>query len=338
MYLRAGDVVEVKSKEEILATLDRDGKLDGLPFMPEMLEHCGQRFTVGKVAHKTCDTIHSTGARRMLSAVHLQGLRCSGAAHGSCQAACNLFWKTAWLRRSSERPTARTAATRPSLCDEQRLREAACHEENGEAVFSCQATELSNATTPLPWWAPSQYVRDVVSGNNSIWLVLRTLVLAGLRTLIRTGVGFRALIRINDTLARLTGGRTYVEPVGPFPKGAPTPDSSETFVEGDWVRIRRYEEILSTLNSQGLNRGLTFDPEMMPYCGGTYRVRAIVERIIDEKTGRMLKMKRTCVMLDGVVCKSEFIRKRLLCPRAIFPYWRPLWLERVPEEQKKSSH
>ena len=32
-----GEVVEVRSPEEILATLDENGELDGLPFMPEML-------------------------------------------------------------------------------------------------------------------------------------------------------------------------------------------------------------------------------------------------------------------------------------------------------------
>ena len=35
--LRAGDVVEVRSLDEILATLDEQGELDALPFMPEMV-------------------------------------------------------------------------------------------------------------------------------------------------------------------------------------------------------------------------------------------------------------------------------------------------------------
>src|SRR5205823_5514963 len=54
---RAGDWVEVKSAEEILATLDEQGRLDGLPFMPEMLQYCGKRLQVFKSAHKSCDTI-----------------------------------------------------------------------------------------------------------------------------------------------------------------------------------------------------------------------------------------------------------------------------------------
>jgi len=78
--LRAGDWVEVRSVEEILATLDDLGSLDGLPFMPEMLQYCGRRFQVFKSAHKTCDTIATYRNRRMNNAVHLEGLRCDGAA------------------------------------------------------------------------------------------------------------------------------------------------------------------------------------------------------------------------------------------------------------------
>jgi len=46
--LRAGDLVETKTPEEILSALDAEGALDHLPFMPEMLEFCGKRFRVAK--------------------------------------------------------------------------------------------------------------------------------------------------------------------------------------------------------------------------------------------------------------------------------------------------
>ena len=68
------------------------------------LAFCGRRMRVAKVAHKTCDNIKKTGGRRMRNAVHLEGARCDGAAHGGCQADCVFFWKEAWLRR--ERDTA----------------------------------------------------------------------------------------------------------------------------------------------------------------------------------------------------------------------------------------
>ena len=59
MSLRAGEWVEVLGRDEVLATLDANGRLDGLPFMPEMFEYCGKRFEVWK---RTCCLIEN-GAR-----------------------------------------------------------------------------------------------------------------------------------------------------------------------------------------------------------------------------------------------------------------------------------
>ena len=80
--MSAGELVEVRSKEEILQTLDKNGQLDGLPFMPQMFHYCGKQFTVIKRAHKTCDTVTLTGGRRMANAVHLERIRCDGEAYG----------------------------------------------------------------------------------------------------------------------------------------------------------------------------------------------------------------------------------------------------------------
>ena len=76
--LKAGEWVEVRSREEILATLDANGRLDELPFMPQMLQYCGQRFRVRKRAHKLCDTAHSTGGREMSDAALLEKVNCDG--------------------------------------------------------------------------------------------------------------------------------------------------------------------------------------------------------------------------------------------------------------------
>lgn len=84
---RRGDRVRVRSAEEILATLDADGSIDGMPFMPEMLQYAGQEVPVYASAHKTCDAINLTGtSRRLERMVHLDTLRCDGRAHGGCQA------------------------------------------------------------------------------------------------------------------------------------------------------------------------------------------------------------------------------------------------------------
>src|SRR5207245_1707329 len=103
--LKAGDWIQVRTKEEILATLDQHGELDGMPFMPEMLAFCGKRLQVYKRAHKTCDTVFPVRGRRLDRTVHL-ATRCDGQAHGGCQAGCLLFWKEAWLRPASAEESA----------------------------------------------------------------------------------------------------------------------------------------------------------------------------------------------------------------------------------------
>ena len=74
------------------------------------------------------------------------------------------------------------------------------------------------------------------------------------------------------------------------------------------------------------NRGLTFDPEMLWYCGREARVLRRVERIVDERTGRLLRLKRPCIVLEDVTCRGEYHR---CCPRADYPFWREIWLERL---------
>jgi hypothetical protein len=101
MNYQVGEWVEVRSKEEILKTLDKKGQLEGLPFMPQMFQYCGKRFRVFKRAHKTCDTINDYKTRKMHDAVHLEGIRCDGQAFGGCDAACLIFWKEAWLEKTA---------------------------------------------------------------------------------------------------------------------------------------------------------------------------------------------------------------------------------------------
>ena len=110
----AGDWVEVRSKEEILSTLDKSGRLEGLPFMPQMFKYCGQRFQVYKRAHKTCDTVSGRYvARRLPDGVHLN-LRCDGQAYDGCQAGCLIFWKEAWLKPVAAGEASRSGPATPN--------------------------------------------------------------------------------------------------------------------------------------------------------------------------------------------------------------------------------
>jgi hypothetical protein len=314
--LRAGDLVEVRSEQEILSTLDSNGRLDRLPFMPEMLQFCGRRVRVFRRADKTCDTIGKPVSRRMTNAVHLEALRCDGSNHGGCQAGCLLFWKEAWLKpvpngtdgaRPSTGPSVAAGLTREALAATT-IRHDPSPELDG--AFVCQATELPRATTPLTWWDPRQYLRELFSGNVSLWTWIRVLAIA-----------------LFNAIQRRRGGRLY--PHATEGMLQQTPNRPLDLQPGDRARIRSRDEILATLDSRQRNRGLWFDMEMVPYCGGEYRVLRRVEQIINERTGRMIRLPGECLILEDVVCSGCYSRERLFCPRSIYPFWREVWLERA---------
>lgn len=337
---RTGQLVQVRSKEEILATLDENGCLDDMPFMPEMLNYCGQTVRVSAVAHKTCETARRTyKARRLDRTVHLEGLRCDGSAHGGCQAACNIFWKDAWLKPASER-SARAGKSTPrgqrDRCDEERLLALTRRtSEAGDAPirYACQATNIIEATQPLAWWEPRQYFLDVITGNHSVGHVLAVLWLAFLKDISRhLPFGYRLLARLREFSHRVLMGREVPEFEGLVPAGQLTPTGRLDLQPGERVRIKTKREIGETLDSKGKNRGMTYDVEMGQYCGQIATVHSSVTKIIDEYTGEMQQMKQPCIILDGVVCTSQYSHCRLMCPRAITPYWREVWLERAQAE------
>jgi hypothetical protein len=335
LNLKAGEWVEVRSQEEILATLDPNGRLENLPFMPEMLRYCGQRFRVFKRADKACDNIVGWSIRRMKNAVHLEILRCDGAAHGGCEAGCLIFWKEAWLKRVEKDDAGRSLPSRATGPADRHVRPDCTVEAllaasratpiaEDDAIYSCQATELRNFTSEMRWWDPRQYVRDVRSGNLSTGLADNSRAQRALDILLATMRLLRALTITVFNREREKHQRTvYPYIVGTLDK---TPIETSDLQPGELVQVRNKEEIIATLDRQNKNRGLLFDSEMLPYCGGIYRVLRRVHHILDEKTGRMMHMKYPCIVLEGVFCQSDFHR---LCPRAIYSYWREGWLKRA---------
>ena len=313
LNLRVGDSVEVRSIDEILSTLDENGALDALPFMPEMLKYCGRQFRVYRRVDKTCDTIERDGTRTMNNTVLLEGLRCDGDAHGGCQAECMLFWKEAWLKRVTgkhSRDKHLERAVPPSLCtmdtlySKSKVSPASAPAE--EIVYSCQATEMRKATTPLPGWRLGQYYRDVWSGNVRVSTILRGL-----------------LIWIVNLIQFYRKGANYPYLDGKLEK---TPVFKLELQPGELVQVRPRADIVETLDVMRRNRGLTFDREMVRYCGGTYRVHRRVDKLLNEKTGQMINIKADCIVLENVICTGELNR---FCPRSVFPLWKEAWLRRV---------
>jgi hypothetical protein len=335
--------VEVRSKDEILRTLDRNGQLDGMPFMPEMFAFCGKKLQVYKRAHKTCDTVFPVRGRRVDQAVHLE-TRCDGSAHGGCQASCLIFWKEAWLKPISGNPPGDTSfgaefqrehenapsAVSGSTEADVLARARAADPDGGEPTYVCQATQLPYATTDLAWWDLRQYIEDYRSGNVGMGRIINGTVYFLYYALSRAGIGLGPAMRwFYDKFHPLWRGTPFVRKTGTIPEGQPTPTETLNLQPGELVRVKSHQEILKTLDSSGKNRGLYFDAEEVPYCGRTYRVLTRVTKIINEKTGKMQEMKTPCFILDSVVCEARYSECRLFCPRSIYAFWREIWLERV---------
>jgi hypothetical protein len=322
--LRPGDVVEVRSASEILATLDEEGCFDAVPLMPEMLQHVGKRYTVSRRVEKICDTIAAAGSRRVTDTVYLEDLRCDGSGHDGCQAGCRIYWKEAWLRRVDAGADTVVPPVEPDgLAALERLAVAGTRtrrELDGESVevWRCQATEALKASTPLKVTDLGQYWREVRSRNYRLLRFLPLLV--------------RAFVIEVASRTRLIG------PVPLTGDGTNTkPTDALNLQPGDVVKIRPPDEIARTLDADGLNRRLSFDREMVALCGRTCVVKERVDRIIDDRTGRMLHLKGDAIILDGIVCSGERSVGRWFCPREIYPYWREAWLVRADSPPSSSD-
>src|SRR5262249_6251978 len=95
---------------------------------------------------------------------------------------------------------------------------------------------------------------------------------------------------------------------------------------GDRVRVKPKRSIEPTLDSQSRNRGLYFDRDMLRFCGGEYRVKARIERLIVERTGELRQLSNPCFVLDGVTATGEY---QGFNPENEYIFWREVWLARA---------
>lgn len=299
-----GDIVEIRSFQEIRQTLDSNGCLEGMPFMPEMIPYCGKKVRVFRYVDKVYDYGGKKNLRRLKNTVLLTGLRCDGSAHDSCQAACYMMWKSDWLKSASSE-----AIQQPSISIENKnwLQSLTCKEKNNERCYMCQYTQVVPASTPMSRLDIRQDIRPVIYGN----ITARAFLIA-------------MFTRLFNYLQIKRGGSTY-------PVIIPTASSIKStealkLQPGERVTICDKEIIAANLNHNYRNFGLLFvESEMLRYCHNTYPVLMRVERIIDDATCRMLQMKTPGIILEGVYVSGETLR---FCPQSDYPYWRESWLQR----------
>ncbi len=100
-HLNAGDLVRVRSREEIQATLDRWRSLKGCAFLDEMTRYCGTTQRVLKRVERFIDE-KDYRLKKARGIVLLEGVLCSGTGvTGRCDRACFFFWREEWLEKSA---------------------------------------------------------------------------------------------------------------------------------------------------------------------------------------------------------------------------------------------
>jgi hypothetical protein len=178
---------------------------------------------------------------------------------------------------------------------------------------------MLEATSFISPRRPGLWVSDVRSGNAGASTALASLAVLAFNR-------WQGVSRRLPKALRIQEGRPWPWYV---PSGERRRHPPLNLEPGELVEVKSRAEIEATLDDNGALRGLRFGAEMLPYCGRRARVLARVDRIIDEKTGRMLKL-RDCIVLEDVWCKGTF---RALCRRKIYTYWREAWLRRVDPPQ-----
>ncbi len=308
---RTGDYVSVRSAEEILATLEADGTLEGLPFMPEMVEWCGKRFRVQRQVEKTCVDGYRQRQFPGQQVVILDSPRCDGSRHDGCGHGCRIFWKEAWLRPAdaAAESVAQSASGLEAL--KARLKVKA----DAQRYF-CQSTELFKATRAFPGaqkpWVLRILLREIRTGDLPLGAAAKT-----------------AYLSLSQKVRRRAGGDRWLH--GPHTR---TPNESLGLQPGELVRVKSRAEIAQTLDRHGRNRGMGICSEMTRCCGGEARVRCRVDRLIDETTGIMREMTDT-VTLENISNDASLAEECLCygvlgdCPRGEIMYWREIWLERM---------
>ena len=254
---------------------------------------------------------------RLRNTVILDEHRCDGAGHDGCQSQCRLYWKEAWLRPAQSETISDEPAAGKEFAELERLAKTnvlAATSTPDAPTFKCQATELIRAGEPVSWYDLHSFSQELIGGNVRPWrwaYVMTRIVFHELG--LRLGL-------VTNSFSPFRPDQLTGDAVVPTPRGLRV---------GELVQIRSKGEIRTTLNQKGMIRGLSFDNEMVPYCGRTARVKAKVERFIDERTGRMVELTSDAYILDSVVCRSYRSDKRWFCTRAIYPWWREAWLEPV---------
>jgi hypothetical protein len=96
---KTGDLVRVRSRDEIESTLDPFKELKGCAFLPDMYQYCGTQQRVLRSMRHFMDE-RDYRLKKVRGVILLENVICTGTpTFGACDRCCFLFWREEWLER-----------------------------------------------------------------------------------------------------------------------------------------------------------------------------------------------------------------------------------------------
>src|SRR5215468_240252 len=102
------------------------------------------------------------------------------------------------------------------------------------------------------------------------------------------------------------------------------------FKPNDWVQVKNFAEIATTLAQDGTLDGMPFMPEMLPFCGKQFKVLRRAEKTCMEVEGGAYVIREfknnDVFFLDGLRCSGA---DHDGCQRACLLFWKSAWLKPI---------
>ena len=97
---------------------------------------------------------------------------------------------------------------------------------------------------------------------------------------------------------------------------------------GDRVRVKSASEILATLDNHASYEDVPFMPQMLAYCGKTFRISKSAHKLCDTVNGTGGRRLTNTVFLDDLRCDGQVFGN---CEMECLIFWKEAWLSRVDD-------
>ena len=104
LNLQPGELVQVLTGQEIMATLDKQNRNRGLLFDFEMLTYCGGIYRVLRRVNRAIDEKTGKMLNMKYPCIVLEGVACRSDYHRLCPRAIYHYWRESWLKRAVDIP------------------------------------------------------------------------------------------------------------------------------------------------------------------------------------------------------------------------------------------